>query len=362
MSSHWPSTMKITRDQVLLTLIYVLGLNLYYALWYLGSEGQALDWGEPGLDFWAHWIAGNMASLLNASILMSLINAMDQKRSHLEMPRMAPLILGISLLAFAVLFSLVLTLQALVFSATSILPFFSSMALLSVLFFHLVVASLMMLLHLVVIKSGSLHVFFKQLFAKKRVARPVNRGFAFIDMNRSTDLAALLGHRAYSELVSNCFDQLEEIMSSYPRVEVYQYVGDEAIITWQVESADSENAMKVFKEFSEGLEKRRTDLMNKYGHFPEFKCAIHSGEVTESELGYKSPQKAYHGDVLNMASRILGLCHHYQTSLLISEAYRQLLGAQYRKPMVAIKHEFVNGRSRKMLLYKPLEDQVNGLR
>lgn len=160
--------MKITRDQLLLTGIYVLGLNLYYALWYLGSEGQALDWGEPGLDFWSHWIAGNIASWLNAAILMSLINTLDQRQKGLVMPRMAPLILGVSLLAFGVLFSLILTLQSLVFNATSILLFFSSLAFLSVLVFHLVVAGLMMLLHLAAIKSGGLGVFFQQLFKKKR--------------------------------------------------------------------------------------------------------------------------------------------------------------------------------------------------
>lgn len=350
--------MKITRDQLLLTGIYVLGLNLYYALWYLGSEGQALDWGEPGLDFWSHWIAGNIASWLNAAILMSLINALDQRRNGLVVPRMAPLILGVSLLAFGVLFSLILTLKALVFNATSILLFFSSMAFLSVLVFHLVVAGLMMLLHLAAIKSGGLGVFFKQLFEKKKVARPVNRGFAFIDMNRSTDIAARLGHRSYSELVRACFGQLEEILSAYHRVEVYQYVGDEAIITWQVGSADSENALKVFEEFSQGLHQRKTDFMDEYGLFPEFKCAIHQGEVMESELGGKKIQTAYHGDVLNMTSRILGLCHRYKTSLLMSEEYRQLLGAQPRSPMVPIEHEFVNGQSRKMRLYKPLNGRA----
>ena len=350
--------MKPTRDQLFLTLIYLGGINIYYALWYLGSDGQALLWGEPGLNFRSHWLATNLASMLNAWIIVGLINGLDRKNECLKMPKVAPFILLVSLLVFGILFSLIITVQAIYFNATSVLEFFKSKVFVSIKVYHLLVAALMMLLHLAAIRAGGVLSFFKLLFKKTKEARPVERGFAFIDLNRSTQIAEKLGHYAYSEFLRACFGLLDEVLARFPNFEIYQYVGDEAVITWRVDAGSSENALALYEQFILILERQRNWFQNRFDLAPVFKCAIHSGEVMESELGARKPQTAYHGDVLNMASRILGLCHIYHTSLLLSQDYKKLISNKLVQNMSVVEHEFINGKSRKMLLYKPKKDTI----
>ena len=55
----------------------------------------------------------------------------------------------------------------------------------------------------------------------------------------------------------------------------------------------------------------------KYNVMPEFKAGANCGSVTVCEIGEIKKDIAYHGDVLNTASRIQGLCNTYDKSVLI---------------------------------------------
>ena len=351
--------MKFTRDQIILTFIYLVGINIYYALWYLITEGQALTWGEKGLNFWTHGLASNCASLVNATILVSMINTLDKNGRRLNTPGVALLILSVSLFAFGILFSLMLAIQAFNYNVISILQFFNSKPFISILIYHFVVAGLMMLLHLTAIKNGGVISYFSQLFKGERYPQPVERGFAFIDLNGSTEIASELGHESYSKLIRKCFSLLDQVLESFPKYEIYQYVGDEAIITWEVNSDISHGALTIYRQFSLLIEQQRVWFQRQFGLTPKFKCAIHCGEVMESELGNKNPQTAFHGDVLNMASRILDLCHVYHTNLLVSQDYKRLISANKVSDMTSVQHKFVNGKTRTFTLYKPIDVEGN---
>ncbi|MGI9544422.1 MAG: adenylate/guanylate cyclase domain-containing protein, partial [Cyclobacteriaceae bacterium] len=49
-----------------------------------------------------------------------------------------------------------------------------------------------------------------------------------------------------------------------------------------------------------------------------FKAGINGGEITVAEVGDIKREIAYHGDVINTASRIQGQCNVYHKRLLIS--------------------------------------------
>ncbi|WP_219011061.1 hypothetical protein [Aquimarina litoralis] len=46
----------------------------------------------------------------------------------------------------------------------------------------------------------------------------------FLDLNSSTSIAEKIGHMKYSQLIQDCFDQLD--MTEDFGAEIYQYVGD----------------------------------------------------------------------------------------------------------------------------------------
>ena len=352
MNFQFAKPMSQWREYVMMTLIYWVGINVYYVLWYLGSEGNAWEWGQPGLSFISHWWAGNGACGLTALIVIRLIHDPDEPGGWQLMVRKAPIVFTVSLLAFTVIFSLLISSQALYHGNVAVLGFLSSKAFLSLVFYHLLLSGLMMLLYLTTLKSGGVRRWLLQLFSRSSASRVEEKGFAFIDMNSSTAIAEKLGHQAYSQLINVCFDELDGVLHEFPDFEVYQYVGDEAIITWDVKLSSAEAALLIFQQFTDRLTLRAHWFELEFGVVPHFKCAIHKGEVMKSQLGAKNPQTAYHGDVLNMTSRMLDLCHRYQTSLILSHEYKVLLGNDTMPALEPVEHEFVNGHRRKMRLYK----------
>ena len=66
--------------------------------------------------------------------------------------------------------------------------------------------------------------------------------------------------------------------------------------------------------------------LTNYGFLPDFKAGAHTGRVTAVEIGEVKRDIAYHGDTLNTASRIQGVCNEYEKSFLISKVLLDKVG------------------------------------
>ena len=142
--------------------------------------------------------------------------------------------------------------------------------------------------------------------------------FMFLDMKASTTLAERLGHRKFSLLLQDCFRDLTNVAIKY-RVEIYKYVGDEAILTWNPRDGLYDcNCLRVFFGFCEVLQKRRDYYESTYECFPEFKAGLNMGLVTVAEVGVLKREIAYLSDVLNTAARIQGQCKEIAKPILLS--------------------------------------------
>ena len=145
------------------------------------------------------------------------------------------------------------------------------------------------------------------------------RIFMFLDLKSSTGIAEKLGHAVYSKLVQDCFALVAGPAAQF-KARIYQYVGDEAVITWRFsKSSVKEYCLHFFFEFQDLLVERKQYFTEHYGIIPEFKAGLHYGKVMAAEVGKWKSEIAYHGDVLNAASRIQGMCNEFGESLLISE-------------------------------------------
>ena len=74
-------------------------------------------------------------------------------------------------------------------------------------------------------------VFLKMLFGKYKNPIEEYRIFMFLDLKSSTTIAETLGHFKYSQLIQDCFYDLNELVPKYS-AEIYQYVGDEVVLSW----------------------------------------------------------------------------------------------------------------------------------
>jgi adenylate cyclase len=68
----------------------------------------------------------------------------------------------------------------------------------------------------------------------------------------------------------------------------------------------------------EEFKKRSSYYQDCYELVPQFKAGVHGGMVTAVEIGDIKRDIAYHGDVLNTAARLQGLCNRYDQYLLVS--------------------------------------------
>jgi adenylate cyclase len=152
------------------------------------------------------------------------------------------------------------------------------------------------------------------------------RIFMFIDMKNSTQIAEELGHQMYFELLRSYYNELSESIINNEG-EVYQYIGDEVVISWRYHQDESVfKSVKCFFDMKSDLEQRKMWYLANYGVHPKFKGAIHFGEVTIGEIGALKKDIFFTGDVLNTTARIQSMCNTYQSELLISEAiYNQLI-------------------------------------
>jgi adenylate cyclase len=162
------------------------------------------------------------------------------------------------------------------------------------------------------------------LLGKYYHPRRENRIFLFLDLKSSTTHAERLGHERYSALIQDCFRDLAVALEH--RAEVYQYVGDEAVLSWEARAGlDDLNCLRAFYRFRSQLRTRAAHYEGAYGFVPEFKAGGNIGEVTGVEVGEIKREIAFHGDVLNAAARIQALCNQYAEELLISEYLHRAL-------------------------------------
>ncbi|MEM1136990.1 MAG: adenylate/guanylate cyclase domain-containing protein [Bacteroidota bacterium] len=164
----------------------------------------------------------------------------------------------------------------------------------------------------------------KLLTGKFYTPREEERIFMFLDLQSSTQLAEKLGHIRYSMLIQDCFNDLGVVAEN--EAEIYQYVGDEVILTWgQEDGIKHQNCIHAFFNFKQQLIKKGTYYQQKYNCQPFFKAGMNAGTVTVTEVGKYKKEIAYHGDTINTAARIQGKCNDFGKEILISEFLKNKL-------------------------------------
>lgn len=165
----------------------------------------------------------------------------------------------------------------------------------------------------------------KMILGKYRKPRIENKIFLFIDLKSSTELAEKLGYLKYSALIQQCFYDLNEVVLKF-KGEIYQYVGDEAVICWDFKAGLEKNTcIDCFTSFTQVLNEKQEKYREAFGVLPKFKAGIHGGELVVTEVGIIKKEIAYHGDVINTTARIQEKCNEFGSSLLISkELYNAL--------------------------------------
>ncbi len=108
--------------------------------------------------------------------------------------------------------------------------------------------------------------------------------------------------------------------------EIYQYVGDEVVVSWKVKNGlKNANCLECFLQSKNIFEENCESYLKRYDVMPEFKAGFHMGSITTGEIGVIKKEIIFTGDVLNTTSRIQGKCNEYDVDILLSEALKNQL-------------------------------------
>ncbi|GAB5526200.1 MAG: adenylate/guanylate cyclase domain-containing protein [Roseivirga sp.] len=177
------------------------------------------------------------------------------------------------------------------------------------------------------------------------------RIFMFLDMKDSTTIAEKLGHVKYFQMLSEYYADLTQAIIDFGG-EIYQYVGDEVVVTWkQQKGIKNNNCLRCFFAMKDALHQQADKYESAYGLAPSFKAALHLGLVTTGEIGVIKKDIIFSGDVLNTTARIQSLCNQYEVDLLTSEQMLDVLKLEPAFKSHAMGQATLKGRNEKVRLF-----------
>ncbi|MEO8666221.1 MAG: adenylate/guanylate cyclase domain-containing protein, partial [Ignavibacteria bacterium] len=140
----------------------------------------------------------------------------------------------------------------------------------------------------------------------------------FLDLKSSTTIAERIGLIKNHQFLNDFFhDMTASILEC--RARVYQYVGDEVVLTWKLKEGVMDlNCIRCFYLIQNYINERKDVYIEKYGVYPEFKAGIHFGKVIAGEIGDVKKDIVLHGDTMNTTARIQAECNKYGKKLLSS--------------------------------------------
>ena len=170
----------------------------------------------------------------------------------------------------------------------------------------------------------------------------------FLDMRSSTTIAEMIGNEQYFNLLRDVFADITGTILKY-RGEIYQYVGDEVVISWPVKTGIRDcNCIRCFLDIQDIMEQSAQTYLDRYGHAPVFKAGLHFGSVTAGEVGVIKKDIVYTGDVLNTAARIQGQCNSYGVNLLLSDALFHLIDHKGEYELIPLGEIELRGKDEKV--------------
>jgi len=178
-----------------------------------------------------------------------------------------------------------------------------------------------------------------------------DRVFMFLDMKSSTTIAEKLGHKRYYQLLNNYYQDMTDAIIS-TEGEIYQYVGDEIVVSWEFTRGIKDcNCLYSFFLIKNQMEKRRAFYEKEFGLVPDFKAGLHHGKVTAGEVGIIKKEILFTGDVLNTTARIQSLCNEQGANLLISEELKIVLDLEESYNAQSKGSFELRGRDQKIKLF-----------
>lgn len=125
-------------------------------------------------------------------------------------------------------------------------------------------------------------------FIKNRynIPREETRIFMFVDLISSTIIAEKLGNEKYHFFLRDFYPDITNAII-YNNGEIYQYVGDEIVISWKLSAGIIDNhCLKCYFDMRKTFIGLKDKYESKYELVPDFKAGLHYGKVIDRRDWY----------------------------------------------------------------------------
>ncbi|GAB5537833.1 MAG: hypothetical protein Rubg2KO_40820 [Rubricoccaceae bacterium] len=189
------------------------------------------------------------------------------------------------------------------------------------------------------------------LVGRYHTPKAERRVFLFSDMKSSTAITERLGHARYFEFLRAYYDALADAIVDHGG-EVYQYIGDEIVVSWTEEIALRDaDCIRCVQRMKQDLRARAAWFEDHFGVVPDFRAGLQVGPVTTGEIGALKREIVFTGDVLNQTARIQALCTSLGADILVGDELATRLVPGDGWALRSMGHQVLRGKDRPVELF-----------
>jgi adenylate cyclase len=163
-------------------------------------------------------------------------------------------------------------------------------------------------------------VFFDIMAGKYLKPKIENRIVMFLDLTDSTPIAEKLGHEKYFIFIRDFIFHISMGLIEHGGI-IYQYVGDEIVVSWLYNKKNARNSLRAVIEARKNIQKNSESFRRRFGIIPDFRVGIHVGDVTVGEIGVIKRDLAMSGDTMNTTARIRSACNELNQKFIVSKDF-----------------------------------------
>jgi adenylate cyclase len=188
-------------------------------------------------------------------------------------------------------------------------------------------------------------------FGRYHRPRQEQRFFLFVDIVGSTPVAERLGPLAVHRYLNRIFQVASDPIDDQ-RGDVYQYVGDEIVVTWPLaEGRKDARPLACYFAIEAALAAAAPEFEREFGAVPRLRAALHAGEVVAGETGGTRRAIVFHGDVMNTTSRIENKTRELGRPFLVSQDALDRLDGVERYALEDLGLQQLRGRQAELRVY-----------
>lgn len=191
--------------------------------------------------------------------------------------------------------------------------------------FYWIILFIVTQLYMEINEKYSPGVFIDILMGKYFNPKVENRIVMFLDLKDSTPIAEKLGHQQYFLFIREFIYHVSMALIEY-NGRIYQYVGDEIVVSWLSNRKNAKYALASVIEARKNVQRASETFRRKYSIIPEFRVGIHVGNVTVGEIGIIKKDLAMSGDTMNTTARIRSACNELNQKFIVSKEFIEFSG------------------------------------